>query len=362
MDFAFTAIGLRRGDPNALIGDGPPKRARTRARARSACAEVRARRAATPLAVPYVGEETAALRRKAEIAFHADLLDEERISEDEFYALDGDAGAKLLIEYGQRLYDAGRSVSDLKQTVIAVSRRVRAWRGALDRAWEAVRKWEILEPSTPHIPIPVTLFRAMLEVGCRTESFGFVVALLLMFVGCIRPGEALSAVRKEVVLPVGGRRLLVLAIFKHKSVTRGRMRGAHHVLFDEPAVVRLLEARCLTLAPDQTLVGLKAHAFRRAFDRVLRALHCAHVGLTPACLRAGGATERYLQRESIADISWRLRHADLSTTRHYVLAATAMLTVAQLAAGTQEEVFKHSRRAPRALRELVSLMTASEPR
>ena len=83
----------------------------------------------------------------------------------------------------------------------------------------------------------------------------------------------------------------------------------------------VLEAHVQRLADDALVVGLKPHAFRRKFDAILAELGLESLGLTPASLRAGGATERHLQREPIADISWLLRHADIATTRHYIQSA-----------------------------------------
>ena len=135
-----------------------------------------------------------------------------------------------------------------------------------------------------------------------------------------------------VVLPTRWRRLIVVALWRHKSITRGRAKGAHHVVFDEELIIDVLEAHVHRLNEDDLVVGLKPHAFRRKFDAIIAELGLASLGLTPASLRAGGATERHLQREPIADISWLLRLADLATTRHYIQSATAMFALARVPA------------------------------
>ena len=76
------------------------------------------------------------------------------------------------------------------------------------------------------------------------------------------------------------------------------------------------------------------------------------LGLTPASLRAGFATERHLQREPIADISRLLRHADIATIRHYIQSAAAMLALARVPAVAASAVEAHARGARRALRHL----------
>ena len=77
------------------------------------------------------------------------------------------------------------------------------------------------------------------------------------------------------------------------------------------------------------------------------------LGLTPAGLRAGAATEQYLQREPIADISWLLRHADINTTRHYVHSAADMLALARIPAAAAKEVERCEKAAARDLRAIV---------
>ena len=153
-----------------------------------------------------------------------------------------------------------------------------------------------------------------------------------MFVGSMRPGEALSVLCSAVVLPTRWRRIVVVALWRHKSLTRGRARGAHHVVFDEGLIIDVLEAHVQRLTDNDFVVGLKPHAFRRKFDAIIAELGLESLGLTPESLRAGGATERHLQSEPIADISWLLRHADLATTRHYIQSATAMFALARVPA------------------------------
>ena len=153
-------------------------------------------------------------------------------------------------------------------------------------------------------------------------------------------------------LPTRWRRIVIVALWRHKSLTRGRARGAHHVVFEEGLIIDVLEAHVQRLTDNDFVVGLKPHAFRRKFDAIIAELGLESLGLTPASLRAGGATERHLQREPIADISWLLRHADLATTRHYIQSAAAMLALARVPAFAAVAVETYARDSRRALRHL----------
>ena len=163
----FTSLGLRRGDEDSLIGDGPPK-GTARQRARSL---TRARRAekGTDLSTGNIGELSLKLRNAARADFDYFLCtsDAKCLYEAFMQWLDPDRAAKLLVAYGQSVYDDGGSVADFRHAIIVVSRDKRSWRPALDHAWDAVNKWEALEPSSPHVPCPLIVWKAMLSVAAR---------------------------------------------------------------------------------------------------------------------------------------------------------------------------------------------------
>ena len=97
----FTSLGLRRGDEDSLIGDGPPKgTARQRA-----CSLTRARRAeqGTDLSTGNIGEISLKLRKAARADFDDFLrTSNAKCSYEAFMQwLDPDRAAKLLVAYGQ---------------------------------------------------------------------------------------------------------------------------------------------------------------------------------------------------------------------------------------------------------------------
>ena len=88
----------------------------------------------------------------------------------------------------------------------------------------------------------------------------------------MRPGEALSVRYSDVSLT--SRRLVVVAIWKNKSVSRGRAKGAHHVVIDEA----LLAPHVQRLQDDDCVVGLKLYAFRRKSDAIIAELGLESLG------------------------------------------------------------------------------------
>ena len=130
----------------------------------------------------------------------------------------------------------------------------------------------------------------MLSVAARWRWDGVAVGHIKQFAGGMRPGEALSVRCSDISLPSRWRRLVVVAIWKHKSVSRGRAKGAHHVVIDENMLVNVIEAHVQRLQGDDCVVGVKLQAFRRKFDAIIAELGLESLGLALAGLRAGGAT------------------------------------------------------------------------
>ena len=119
--FAFQRVGLRRGDENSLIRDGPPKGARRRARSLT-----RAQRAASgaDLSQPNVGKLSLKLRDEARASFDVFLKSSPvGLTYESLLRFDDpDDAAKKLVAYGQFLYDDGRTVAELRHAIIVVSR------------------------------------------------------------------------------------------------------------------------------------------------------------------------------------------------------------------------------------------------
>ena len=140
----YTRPGLRRGDEDSLIGDGPPKGG-ARLRARSL---TRARRAelGADLSKSNVGEISPQLRTVARAAFSEFLRSSGACcSYDALLQwIDSDLAAQELVTDGQQVYDEGGTVAQFKHAVIVESRDRRSWRPALGHAREAFRKREAL--------------------------------------------------------------------------------------------------------------------------------------------------------------------------------------------------------------------------
>ena len=70
-----------------------------------------------------------------------------------------DAVVTLLQDFGQSLFEHGRSLGDYRETINAVAGLRRSWRSLLTGAWDLVTEWQMYEPVDHHVPLPKVVFR-----------------------------------------------------------------------------------------------------------------------------------------------------------------------------------------------------------
>ena len=96
---------------------------------------------------------------------------------------------EVLLSYGQRLYDRGRSLQEFRQLLAHCQHVVPRVKTILKPAWTLLTKWEKLEPSEHRTPMPEPIAWAMVDFwSCAT---------LFCFLGCCRIGEVLGLLGRE---------------------------------------------------------------------------------------------------------------------------------------------------------------------
>jgi len=155
------------------------------------------------------------------------------------------------------------------------------------------------------------------------------VLSIIYFFGALRPGEAFKLRRADIILPedlgsTAAERGVVYIVIQNPGKARRRGERSQHVLIDDAAAVAFLTWAVQGLPRHAVLWTLKPAAFRRHFDTYLGTklglpVRAAVNGFTPASLRAGCASELYLQSGRDLDhVQWHLRHGDASTLRSYI--------------------------------------------
>ena len=287
----------------------------------------RAPRAPASLSAPPISSDEVRARDSEVRHFRRSLADEF-----DFDTATPELLVPVLLDYAQLLYDSDQSLGRLRRLLLGIQDLRWDLKGRLGRAWDAVRVWESLEPTTSHTPVPLSLFRAMVTVSLLLRWVDVAVMLVFMFAGLMRPGEAVMVSRSDVVLPsdlVAEELVVFIRIARHKTV---RKAGRQHAVIRDPEAVRFLERALHRLDGEVRIFAFSPPTFRKRWDAV-----CGHIGVvsgglgfTPASLRAGGATHLYQRGVPVSEIRWLLRHAGDSSTAHYIQEAAAALAAASL--------------------------------
>ena len=200
----------------------------------------------------------------------------------------------------------------------------------IQKAWDVARSWKHLAPAHSHQPVPAIVLLAMQAVSILWGWWDLSRCLGLAFLGLLRPGELLQLTRRDLVLPeqaLNPTHRLFVNIPHSKTSTRGARH--QHVRLDDSTLVPFVSALWASASDEHQLLGLSAYHFRKRWDQLLSFLGVPHsqgTGLTPAGLRAGGATYYFTELENIEFVRWKGRWLSSRMLEIY-LQETAALNV-----------------------------------
>ena len=227
----------------------------------------------------------------------------------------------VLRAFGWEVFDAGWPKNDYKDVILAVSDLAPWSRPGLTSAWRVVSRWNQLEPETPHVPVPLALFRGTCTV---LACWGWTRVLTLMWIGffaLLRPGEICGIRGGDCRKPDDGRGLLIRIHQPKRRVGGARQEYAKLDEEDLPTVVwlvlsKLKRGELLWPSTPQSLVV----RWRKALGELVS--HPAR--FTLGSLRSGGATHLF-QRwdEDVTRLQWRGRWRVVTTLAHYIQELTA---------------------------------------
>ena len=223
---------------------------------------------------------------------------------------------EILAEAVQWLYDTGRPFSDASEMLNAVTEQVKSWRGSLQEPWCAVRLWKELTPASNHAPAPAVAVRAAMTLALQWGWILECLGLGLMFLGMLRPAEWFNLDVRDILTQatlLADSPVLFLRIRAPKM--RWLSARREFVRVDDMCFTAFVEALLPFLAPGP-LWPLRPLDFRRRLDALFRELRVP--GLTPASLRAGGATHLFMTTQDMEAVRWKGRWQSLRTVEHYV--------------------------------------------
>ena len=253
---------------------------------------------------------------------------------------------RRLVEYIQHLYNRGASVFDAVHAILYVQHQHPSLSGALKHAWNSVESWKLELPVNMRAPIPKAildayfvgglLFAFTLEPKLLMSWLATAVALLVGFDGLFRPLELTRILRSHVVLPssfvFGIQHVALISVHSPKNRRfAGRMQFR---MVRDPVTIQWLEWLCAGLAPESYIFPVTTHFLRECMTKLGRMFQTTHLKYTPAGLRAGGATQKFLDGLPLDQLKFAGGWTSVKTLEHYVQEAAAFRAYANISSST----------------------------
>ena len=248
----------------------------------------------------------------------------------------------LAKEYGSFLYSTGRSLFVYRHLLVFLQQNFLTVKPFMGGCWTLVTKWELAEPTVHRVPLPYAIFRAMVSIALTWKWKRFAAVLALGFHGIARPGEPLSAYRKELILPRDmmeeGKNVVYLKILKPK--TRHRGRGVvQHLSIQDAEIVSFLDKIYKDSFASERLLDASLSAFRRRWDAILAALGIPkEAGLTPGGVRGGGCVHAFQCGVDLPRLLWKMRIKHLQTLESYLQECVASTVIPELPATARDRI------------------------
>lgn len=209
-------------------------------------------------------------------------------------------------------------------------------RKSLQNSWQALRGWEESQPSSYRPPLPLPLLAVML---CEARIVGlsamdpkrknswmmFGTLMMVGFFGLLRPGEFCGIRAEDVSLPSSFSLAGPFAVVRIRNPKNPRQMGQEQFTeIRHPDTVNWLTWAVSTKKnKSERLWTGEASGFRTMFRSICQRLNISRLRLSPASLRAGGATWMLDEKVDVARIRFLGRWANIRSLEHYLQVARA---------------------------------------
>ena len=261
--------------------------------------------------------------------------------------IDVDSVNAVLARFGRELCQAGRPYSQFSETLNAFTARAPKIRRVLQPAWDVAYAWRRVEPGQHHTAMPWQVLIACVSAALLWGWPRVAAIFALTWGGLLRIGEALSAGRRDLLLPkdVAHTSDFVLLSIKEPKT---RFSAARHqsVKVDQPDLVELITLGFQHLRPDEKLWNMSAQALRTRFKQICYALELpcqprlGVLHLELSSLRAGGATWLMLASDDSELVRRRGRWLTPKIMEIYVQKVSALQFLPTLNEAARSKVFQ----------------------
>jgi len=209
----------------------------------------------------------------------------------------------VLEKYGRALHAAGRPYGHYSETINGVVGKKQCLRRQVQAAWDLAYGWLRQEPPIHHLALPWQALLAILSTALCWGWTRVAGIVALSWGGLTRIGEAMQALRRQLVLPSDLGWSVPYALLEI-SEPKTRFSAARHqsARLDQPELLRVIELAFRKLRPDQKLWPMSGQTMRVRFQKLLEATGMSSFpsgmrGLDLGSLRAGGASWLLLTSE-----------------------------------------------------------------
>eukprot|EP00971_Amphidinium_carterae_P332387 6466527-Amphidinium_carterae.1 len=243
----------------------------------------------------------------------------------------------------QGLHDMGSPVSHGLWTLASLHYFHPSCQSKIPRAWLTQRQWQRREPAHYRCPMPPRVAIAIATVGWVLGNHRFSLAILLGYVGLLRPGEISALRRSHIVLPsdiAGFSEHLTICVAQSKTSTRSSR--IQSVLITDTLVTQLAETLLCADSSSAPLLRGGHRAFVKAFEDARRHLLLEGSPFTLSTLRGGGAVWQIHHCQSIALLQWKGRWSSEKSVQHYLQIGLAATSLSQLSRDAKSKVLRLS--------------------
>ena len=255
-----------------------------------------------------------------------------------------------LAKYVEFLWHEGEAKAVATFTLAAVQFYVPQLRKQLPLSWKLKSTWDNLELPFQAAPMTPDILFAFTHAAWKKGWYSFACLCLLMFVGFLRTGEALSLLVKHVAHSADG---VVLTLCNTKGAQRTHQQQQEEVLLDDPVAIWATQYLSRGKLPGESLSGLSTYSFRKQWGELVSVFHLHSLRFQPYSLRRGGAMHFFHVSGNMHRTLLLGRWKHLSTARLYIREARAASQSLTLPSHTRAAVGKAAASGRRLLQRQV---------
>ncbi len=221
-----------------------------------------------------------------------------------------------MASYIEFLWRDGEPKSYANYAVASLQHMIPKVRRQLVQSWKLVSTWNKLELPVRATPLTPEVAMAFSGTFFKWGWKHMACMIIIGFSTFLRTGE-MFRLRKRHVVTSPSQQSAVLFLEDTKTSQR-KMIQWEKVIVEEKVALDCLHFLCRRASPNDLLVDIPVHKFRKLWSEVVSELHLTQFRYQPYSIRRGGATSSYRRGVGFDELMSRGRWSHLATARLYL--------------------------------------------